>query len=427
MDASRLETAKHSWCEGCNWDRMFDIELEVLLHFVKKTCYNGSDLATHSQIPSVIPSVIHVPYCYFIPLCSLLVAIQKVQGHCEKDPTPNSSAEYRHTISTTNYIYSRSRHSERSAANVLAVSLYQSESKGVIDLSWDNGSQNLEAQLKDLGLDVHIAVDGQPAGLESEDAMDAYIIPAQNGQVLYSNAEDMEQVAAFVSSGGLVIILDAGFGEGATTRDFVSKALKYQGEWQTCQHMAGRSEPLTRPTLSRWASSFLPDIRGSIPWPRELEVSPATGLSTWCHHEDVHAVTVPLYRVIGGDATWLAAQAFGKVGSPGAVVWLGYSWKDGPQPQWGALLKKLITDFANGARGSAFSGHPVNPVTSGKYGLKPQATKDIEEVQETVFHRALAAAAGTYPPPEALHHHRPRSRFDHHPKTKAMMTAVARF
>ncbi|EFJ41024.1 hypothetical protein VOLCADRAFT_99040 [Volvox carteri f. nagariensis] len=299
-------------------------------------------------------------------------------------------------------------------AKVPSVSLYHSEFKGVIDHSWDDGSRNLIVQLKSTGFDVHIAVDGQPAGLGSADAMDAYIIPAQNGQVLYSNAEDMEQVAAFVSSGGLVIILDAGLGEGAATCDFVSKALKYQGKWLMCKQ-SHITEPLTRPTLSRWASSFLPDIRGSIPWPRELEVSPATGLSTWCHHEDVHAVTVPLYvAVADDDRAFLAAQAFSKVGSPGAVVWLGYSWKDGPQPQWGALLKKLITDFANDARGSAFSGHPVNPVTSGKYGLKPQATKDIEEVQETVFHRALAAAAGT-------------SRFDHHPNAKAMMTAVARF
>ena len=41
-------------------------------------------------------------------------------------------------------------------------------------------------------------------------------------------------------------------------------------------------------------------------------------------------------------------QAFGKVGSPGAVVWLGYSWKDGPKHSWGSLLGQLIQGFAKG-------------------------------------------------------------------------------
>lgn len=42
------------------------------------------------------------------------------------------------------------------------------------------------------------------------------------------------------------------------------------------------------------------------------------------------------------------SQSFGRVGTPGALVWLGYSWKDGPQAAWGALLKKLVVDFRNG-------------------------------------------------------------------------------
>lgn len=42
------------------------------------------------------------------------------------------------------------------------------------------------------------------------------------------------------------------------------------------------------------------------------------------------------------------SQSFGRVGTPGAVVWLGYSWKDGPKAAWGALLEKLVVDFRNG-------------------------------------------------------------------------------
>lgn len=41
-------------------------------------------------------------------------------------------------------------------------------------------------------------------------------------------------------------------------------------------------------------------------------------------------------------------QAFGKVGVKGAVVWVGYSWRDGAKAEWGALLNKLVTDFSNG-------------------------------------------------------------------------------
>ncbi len=45
----------------------------------------------------------------------------------------------------------------------------------------------------------------------------------------------------------------------------------------------------------------------------------------------------------------LTLQAFGKVGIPGAVVVLGYDWKSGSQEHWGALMAKLINDFAAGA------------------------------------------------------------------------------
>lgn len=65
--------------------------------------------------------------------------------------------------------------------------------------------------------------------------------------------------------------------------------------------------------------------------------------------------TVPLRRrlqsLLPGPYAWtpLTSQAFGKVGVAGAVVVLGYNWKAGPQEQWGALLNKIIEDFAAGA------------------------------------------------------------------------------
>ncbi|GIM14248.1 hypothetical protein Vretimale_17276, partial [Volvox reticuliferus] len=111
--------------------------------------------------------------------------------------------------------------------------------------------------------------------------------------------------------------------------------------------VTGQLRRSVRPALSRSAPFFLPDVgHTSSQWPRELEGIHTTRLSTWCHHEDADAVTVPLYTATADEGALLVAQAFGKVGVPGAVVWLGYSWKDGPQEQGGALIKKIITDFA---------------------------------------------------------------------------------
>ncbi|EFJ41023.1 hypothetical protein VOLCADRAFT_99039 [Volvox carteri f. nagariensis] len=239
------------------------------------------------------------------------------------------------------------------------IALYMSQSSDVLDLTWDNGPMHLSQQLANLGLVVHSAADAQPP-LGDIDAPSAYIIPAQYGHTLYTAAEDMSEVASFLSHGGLVIVLDAGLGDGAALRDFVSQALSLKGDrkvetyaersWNLCKQ-TGTTDKLRRfsrssgPSLSDAALSFLPggSFSGSPDWPETLEDARIISTYTSCQHQDSDAVIRPLYTLYGDEM-----QAFGKVGSPGAVVWLGYSWKDGPQPQWGALLKKLITDFANG-------------------------------------------------------------------------------
>ncbi|EFJ49148.1 hypothetical protein VOLCADRAFT_104357 [Volvox carteri f. nagariensis] len=260
-------------------------------------------------------------------------------------------------------------------AGIPNVAIYMSSANGVLDLTWDASPHSLELQLRGLGFVVKAADDGQP-NLTGNDAPDAYVIPYQNGNTFYVSAEDMREVASYVAAGGLVILLDAASGDGAALRDFVSQALSLQGDWYLCKRAVKPKSSTKRFVLSRlgdslaltdWAPSFLPDagpnaaaaaIEGAASaavaavaaarWPSRLEDSRAVDTLTPCVHEDYAMITRPLYTV-KGEEMQVAAQAFGKVGSPGAVVWLGYSWKDGPQPQWGALLKKLITDFESGA------------------------------------------------------------------------------
>jgi hypothetical protein len=109
-----------------------------------------------------------------------------------------------------------------------AVALYMSESSGVMDLSWDSSPGFLHKELVDLGLAVEIAADGQPH-LSGTGAPSAFVIPAQNGHTLYSEAEDMADVTAFVAAGGLVVVLDSGTGEGAALRSFAGRALQLKG------------------------------------------------------------------------------------------------------------------------------------------------------------------------------------------------------
>ncbi|GFR47669.1 hypothetical protein Agub_g9413, partial [Astrephomene gubernaculifera] len=100
------------------------------------------------------------------------------------------------------------------------------------------------------------------------------------------------------------------------------------------------------PTLSKHAFDF-PKAEVNN-WPLTLEDTHVTSTLSWCQHEDLRALSIPLYDLMG-DETLVAAQAFMRDGVPGAVVWLGYSWMDGPQEHWGHLLFNLISDFARGS------------------------------------------------------------------------------
>ncbi|EFJ52584.1 hypothetical protein VOLCADRAFT_86831 [Volvox carteri f. nagariensis] len=230
-------------------------------------------------------------------------------------------------------------------ANPKHVALYMSEAGGVLDLSWDRSAMNLEQQLRQLGLNVMLATTGQPR-LEGSAAPKAYVIPPQNAYNYYSSAEDMGAISSYLASGGLVIILDATHGQGDALSTFVAKAFDYTGKWIVCDQLYTNDEQaLGELQLSTHASAFIQvktSAQGS--WPSTLEDAQTTSLYTSCLHEDLRASIVPLYFAQDSDIK-VAAQAFSKAGVPGAIVWLGYDWRGGPQTQWGNLLKSLISDF----------------------------------------------------------------------------------
>lgn len=127
------------------------------------------------------------------------------------------------------------------------VVLYLGEDREVLDLKWDKGPKNLEAQLTGLGFTVERATGGQPRELA---AGDAYIIPVQNGASWYSSVEDMDAIASLISSGGLVVILDSNLGKGDSLKEFAAKALAYQGKSDPNAPI-GR---VVRTLLRRWMS-----------------------------------------------------------------------------------------------------------------------------------------------------------------------------
>ncbi|PNH07404.1 hypothetical protein TSOC_006142 [Tetrabaena socialis] len=219
-----------------------------------------------------------------------------------------------------------------------SVSFYKSAESGVLDLRYDDIPRHLQDQISELGFSVAVA-DTPNLAVAS-----AFVIPAQNGASFFSTAEDMTAIASYVTAGGLVVMLDAKDGNGEAQRDFIATALGYQGEWNLCKTFGCNSHHSHgQPSVDEHAQAFLP----AAVWPAQLEDAQITTVHTWCRHEDASAVSWPLYRV-HGDSNKAVAQAFGKVGSPGAVVWLGYSWKDGAQAEWGAMLREVIEQFGNG-------------------------------------------------------------------------------
>ncbi|PNH02665.1 hypothetical protein TSOC_011336 [Tetrabaena socialis] len=259
------------------------------------------------------------------------------------------------------------------------VALYMSQADGVLDLRWDAGPKQLELQLQALGLDVRAS--GQPS-LHGADAPPAYVIPVQNGRTPYSSAEDMSFLASYVEQGGLIVLLDSKDGQGP--QDFVASALGYHGDWAICKAVGTNAKrSFGEASLSPHAASFLPSSSNSA-WPESLEDARVTSVHTWCQHEDPTATALPLYTVLE-DELQVVAQAFGKVGTPGAVVWLGYSWRDGAKEQWGRLLHKLITDFANGAYTAPMAGTSSLHPMSAQVDSVLQAAADLPQDASEIF------------------------------------------
>ncbi|PNH06063.1 hypothetical protein TSOC_007625 [Tetrabaena socialis] len=260
-----------------------------------------------------------------------------------------------------------------SAAGSAVVSLYMSQDSGVLDLKWDDGPRHLEAQLVQLGLAVQVA-DGPVEG------SGCYVIPAQNGASFYANAEDMTAVAEFVSQGGLVVMLDAKEGNGDAQKALIAGALGYEGSWGLCKSFGSNERHSNgQPAISAEAKAFLPGAA----FPEHLEDARVTSVHTVCGRTDAKAVSWPLYHVLD-DSNKVVAQAFGKVGSAGAVVWLGYSWKDGPVAQWGALLRAVIHEFGSGEPAcSAVHRTPLSTVCR-DLGVKTVSGAQIREFSTTI-------------------------------------------
>ncbi|PNH03786.1 hypothetical protein TSOC_010117, partial [Tetrabaena socialis] len=222
------------------------------------------------------------------------------------------------------------------------------------DLTGDAASVNMIRQLELLGL-RHLRISGEPANvLEQLRPGSTYI--SSGGAHVHGEVEDMRAVASFVKRGGMVVLLGSGDDDGEAAGMFISRVLGYQGAWTLCKRVSTSvRDHVGRSTLDmEHAHSFLLPLASAGgaaaadggAWPAELEEAAVTHAHTWCHHQDASAVSWPLYTVADSELM-VTAQVFGKAGVPGAVVWLGYNWRAGPQLEWGRLLKSLITGFAS--------------------------------------------------------------------------------
>ncbi|EFJ48501.1 hypothetical protein VOLCADRAFT_90786 [Volvox carteri f. nagariensis] len=243
------------------------------------------------------------------------------------------------------------------------VSIYSSPSSGLIDTFWDpEGPINLENQLALLRLEVtHFA--GKPVGVPIEKSATAFVLPPLSGDDLYSEIEDVEELRSFVKSGGLVIVHDS-LRLPRATQDLVADILGYNGIWQYCESVTDNTRHALDTAISSttYARDFL-----DVQWPTQLEDVRTIQVHSWCKHEDPDALSYPLYT-LGGDSMKVVAQAFTRVGSSGAVVWLGYSWQDGPQQGWGEMLGRVIDGFHQ-----ALAFDAIRPVALAFDAIRPVA------------------------------------------------------
>ncbi|EFJ48624.1 hypothetical protein VOLCADRAFT_117543, partial [Volvox carteri f. nagariensis] len=243
------------------------------------------------------------------------------------------------------------------------VAVYSSTTSGVLDQTWDpNGLANLQLQLRQLGLYV-AGVDSFPEISGTRAA--AFVIPAASGDNPYKDVEDARTLSTYVKSGGLVIVHGSARHQN-DAQDLVAASLDYQGSWQYCELVADSTRSaIGISSVSPYAEQFL-----SVAWPSTLEDAPYQQVHSWCKHEDPDALSYPLYT-LGGDSMKVVAQAFTRVGSSGAVVWLGYSWQDGPQQGWGEMLGRVIDGFHQG-----LYQRPVDASIMDSYPLRLDAVLD---------------------------------------------------
>ncbi|KAG2433870.1 hypothetical protein HXX76_008223 [Chlamydomonas incerta] len=235
--------------------------------------------------------------------------------------------------------------------------------------------------------------------------VDALVVPAQSGQVFFGAQEGAHAaVASLLARGGLAVALPHRGDAGAALRDFVGTAFELTGKWDGCESTKSSADAAD---LAPGALDFLPPSRSSIAWPRALPThqgKSVAAVSTACRHEDPSLIITPLYT--SGSAA--VALAFGKVGVPGAVVFLGYSWRDegraaaGGTAAWGALLRKVIDDFAAGAVYEApVQGADDSSTMSNLDDVLTAASEEAAAEAAEVVRRFLqtTAAGGVYPGP----------------------------
>ncbi|GIL53646.1 hypothetical protein Vafri_9269, partial [Volvox africanus] len=281
-----------------------------------------------------------------------------------------------------------------------------SAADAVLDFNWDLAPFHLRTQLIDLGFKVSLIATPTEKTLaaattDSESTgVHAYVIPPANGPNFYSDFEDMAAVSAFIQAGGLVVVVEGSQGAEAT-KDFIQQALDYNGKWLTCRDLgSNRKAPLgTLERAARFPKQFLPYAQTDL-WAQEVEDVETVTAHSWCIHEDPGYASWPLYTS-KEDRSKVVAQAFGKAGIPGAVLWLGYNWRNGPQKNWGAVLASVINEFA------VTSGHPHTGSADGDedddnsdlYNSLDPVLDQVNELGDDVMRRFMTVSAlGAYPP-----------------------------
>ncbi|KXZ53476.1 hypothetical protein GPECTOR_7g926 [Gonium pectorale] len=184
--------------------------------------------------------------------------------------------------------------------------------------------------------------------------------------------------------------------------------MNYEGEWEECEGAEQTPDVTSRSHVHPLASKFLSSQSFTGVWPSSVENAETTQAVSRCVHSDPHAVSYPLYAT-DEDGSLLVAQAFAKIGSHGALVWLGYDWHDGGKAGWGDMLGKIVGDFAAGefqppsvahdddSDGDGVSVHGESVLLT--VDSLPEAVSDLAAGVDDIVRRMLVTGPSTYPPP----------------------------